>query len=95
MVHSFSFQRGICTTNKLAVPADNSQTEWDKIFDKLDRRPDARVLALWLEEGDIRNLFTQLMQRGRVGQYFIVSSDRWPFLNHDDLLNDFADLVRG
>ncbi|XP_072050832.1 uncharacterized protein [Amphiura filiformis] len=94
-IESVGMSRDICTTNKETVPADNSLSEWDKLFNKLDQRADARVLVLFLEPQDIRNLFRQLTNRRKVGQYFIVTSDRWPFMEHQALLTEFPNLVKG
>ena len=71
-----------------------TQVEWDQIFNKMDQRFDARVLVLFLEEYDIPKILAQLMERNRVGQYFIVVSDRWEF-RYSDLVARYPDLIKG
>ncbi|XP_031660185.1 metabotropic glutamate receptor 4 isoform X2 [Oncorhynchus kisutch] len=81
---------GVCISQSVKIPREPKLGEFDKVIRRLSENPNARVVILFANEDDIRQILQAAKKANQTGHFIWVGSDSWgskisPILNQEEM----------
>ncbi|XP_055366173.1 metabotropic glutamate receptor 4-like isoform X3 [Betta splendens] len=81
---------GLCISQSVKIPREPRGGEFDKIVRRLSENPNARVVIIFANEDDIRQLLQAAKKANQTGHFIWVGSDSWgskiaPILDQEEM----------